>query len=587
MAEADGTIAVNPTTGQRLEWQGGEQGGWTMPGIPFNEMKLPPALPQGSWTAEQSMDALKGAGTGLVKGGAYVAGLPGDAQDLMYNMLEEHGGPPARDIKPLMGQMPTSSDIVKKIENKVTGPLPVPQTPAGKVAQSVGEFALPGMVGPGGIARKLGQYVVAPGVASELMGQLTEGSKYETPARMAGALVAPGISRRAITPFPATAGRTAAVNVLKGAGVQPSAGQQTGSTGLRYAESMLGDVPFAPERAKAIREQPMEDFTRGVIKHGVNEPMAPGELATPDVLNRINDRMGNEFKHLTSSNVMPLDQTIQNDLLNHVSNYEGLVNPYMRSPVPNKVMDEVATWAGKQGGHLTGEQYQSTRSQLAAAARGATDPYLSKTLHEMTESLDNAMERSVAAQNPNDAGAFREVRRQWRNFIPIAQAAAGGGEQAAAGVLSPARMRQALVAQQGAKDYALGKGDMSELVRAGNEVLTPLPNSGTAQRMHVQDIVAALAGIPGYLLGGTEGSIASMIGGYHGSKVGSAIGGPLVAKGLFSDAMQGNAGRRGYLTNQVVPRLPPGQEELAQRLMMARALMEGVKPKNNAQGGAP
>lgn len=245
-------------------------------------------------------------------------------------------------------------------------------------------------------------------------------------------------------------------------------------------------------------------------------------------------------------------------------------------------MNALAGTAGRQGGQLTGQQYQTMRSQLSAASRGASDPYTSRALSEMTEALDDAMERSIAAANPADAGAFGAVRRRYRNLLPIEQAAVGGGEDAAAGFLSPARMRQAVVGHQGARAYARGQGDFADLVRAGNEVLTPLPNSGTAQRMHIQSMIAALSALPGAALGGWEGSVAGMLGGHYGAEALGPIISPLIAKGLYSAPMQGGAGRRGYLTNQVMPRLPPGQEELAQRLMMARALAEGAKPKQAA-----
>lgn len=552
--------------------------GWGPPGIPFHKLTNVPG-PPGAFTPEEAKDVIKSAGTGLVRGAAAVAGLPGDALDLGYRGIEAAGGPPA-DLMHKLGHWPTSPEIVSKVEKKITGPLHEPESLGGRIAESVGEFAPAGMVGPGSVARKLGQYVVAPGVGSELLGEAGAhlGPSWETAGRVGGALVAPGAARRTITPFPTTPGRTAAVNTLLNEGIVPSAGQQTGSTGLRYVESALADVPFAPERAREIRENTAEAFTAAALRRaGIN-----ARRATPDVIDGAHQDIGREYDRLTANNNMDLDPQLQNDLLNSVINYYHVVNPHMRSPLPEHVINSVATWAGQQGGTLTGEQYQTLRSQLRAASRGATDPYLANTISNLTEAVDDAMERTIAANNPADAGAFGAVRRRYRNLIPLERAAAGAGEDAAAGLISPARLRAAVVANEGTRAYARGQGDFADLVRAGNEVLTPLPNSGTAQRQHVHSMIAALAGIPGYLVGGGEGAVAGMLGGHYGSEALGPLVTPLISRAVFSDALQGNAGRRGYLNNQMVPRLPPGQEELAQRLMIARALAKGAEPNNTA-----
>lgn len=76
-----------------------------------------------------------------------------------------------------------------------------PKTTAGKYAETVGEFVAPGgtpsraVRAAPGIGRKAIEYsadmlrnAVVPGVASEAAGQLTEGTAYEAPARVVGAL---------------------------------------------------------------------------------------------------------------------------------------------------------------------------------------------------------------------------------------------------------------------------------------------------------------------------------------------------------------------------------------------------------------
>ncbi|BCH25771.1 hypothetical protein [Mesorhizobium sp. L-8-3] len=75
-----------------------------------------------------------------------------------------------------------------------------PQTTAGEYARTIGEFA-PNALAPGGLVRR-GAMVLAPAVASEGLGQATEGTFLETPARMAGALAggltAAGVRRETV-----------------------------------------------------------------------------------------------------------------------------------------------------------------------------------------------------------------------------------------------------------------------------------------------------------------------------------------------------------------------------------------------------
>jgi hypothetical protein len=156
-------------------------------------VELPPgfALDQPSVAA----DVAKSGGIGLVKGAIGLAGLPGDAAGLLNRGIDyatdKLGLSDAASPKAnydLLG----SGQIRHGVEN-VTGPLYEPKTTAGHYAQTVGEFALAALAGPGGIARKLITQAIVPGVASEAAGQATEGTAAEPYARVAGALAGGGV----------------------------------------------------------------------------------------------------------------------------------------------------------------------------------------------------------------------------------------------------------------------------------------------------------------------------------------------------------------------------------------------------------
>jgi len=127
-------------------------------------------------------------------------------------------------------------------------------------------------------------------------------------------------------------------------------------------------------------------------------------------------------------------------------------------------------------------------------------------LRGLRNSLDSNMERSI---NPADRGAWAELRRQYGNKKVLENAIAGaGGEEAAMGIISPARLRMAASAGRRGQ-YARGEGDFADLAKAGQAAMTPLPNSGTAQRLAAQGLMAGLlgggggvvAGLPGMTLG--------------------------------------------------------------------------------------
>jgi hypothetical protein len=147
--------------------------------------------------------------------------------------------------------------------------------------------------------------------------------------------------------------------------------------------------------------------------------------------------------------------------------------------------------------------------------------------------MDNAMERSIAQTNPADAGLWAQIRRHYGNYKDLAQASGGAGEQAAEGLFSPANLKSAISSGNNRGRYVRGEGDLAELARAGINVMTPLPQSGTAPRAMMQGMLMGGAGVAGGLPGLLGGMVAPVIAG----------------RALMSSPVQG------YLGNQIMPRL--------------------------------
>lgn len=161
---------------------------------------------------------------------------------------------------------------------------------AGEFISTAGEFA--GGAGASAGPRTMLKYGVAPGVASEAAGQVTEGTAVEPYARTAAALLTPaavGVAhkgiQRAVSP---TAGqldpsRMQAVETLREAGVTPTAGQVVGG---RAAESQLyREASTAAGRTMA--DDALEDFTAAAMK----SVGSTARKATPDALEEATSRI--------------------------------------------------------------------------------------------------------------------------------------------------------------------------------------------------------------------------------------------------------------------------------------------------------
>ena len=457
-------------------------------------------------------DVVKSAGAGLVRGGIGLAALPGTIESLGRKGLNMAGAGVSEDTA-----LPTYGDIAPRVES-VTGKLYEPQTTAGKYARTVGEFA-PGALFPGGLAQKVIGNVLAPALGSETAGQMTEGTSIEPYARIAGGVAgafAPGAAARAVSPVRGGgAERAKMVRTLEAEGVTAlTAGQKTGSKPLRWAESTIGDMPLTGGRAASMMEQQSEQFTRAALKRaGIN-----AERATPEVIDQAFTRIGRDFDTIAANAKVPGSSKLFRDTSRIVDDYNAVTPEAMRSPIVQQLFDDISkavTPFGKTPrGGLTGPEYVSWRSQIDRAARGAANnPQLAEVLRGLRNTLDDAVERGLP-QNMTDK--WRQARREYRNIIAIEKAATGAGEAAAEGLISPSALRNAVKTEHGRRNYARGKGDLAGLARAGEAVMKPLPQSGTAPRAAFQNMMQIVgagvgggsAGLPGAVAGAAAPAMA-------------------------------------------------------------------------------
>jgi hypothetical protein len=509
-------------------------------------------------------DAGKSVASGLAKATVGAAGGLGDLRELASQGVDAVGSRLGVDLSPiksvasaasnlvpplaLMKGAPTSQDVRSTIKDPIVSPDYESQSLTGSYLKTAAEFT-PGMLagGRGGLAARFMRNVAVPAIGSETAGQLTKGTEAEPFARVAGALLAPGIegaARRAITPLPASADRQALAQTLRNEGVQLTAGQSSGSRPLQWMESALGDTIGSGGPAARTMEGQAEQFTSAALRRaGID-----ARRATPDVIDNAFTRIGNDFEAIGQRNNVIADRRLGTDLTRVEREYNNVVSPSNRAPVIANTARDIGDMMAQNGGNLTGQQYNAVTSRLARQARNAqTDPQLREALQGLRGVLDDAMERSMfRTGNSADLQLLRQARNQYRNMIVLEKAATGAGSNAAEGLISPSQLRNAVV-QQGRRAYGRGQGDFAELARAGEALLKPLPQSGTSPRNNVTQLLNTL----GAVVGGGAGSAAGPAGTALGALAGLAA--PAVAgRALLSRPVQA------YLGNQALQPQPGG-----------------------------
>jgi hypothetical protein len=415
--------------------------------------------------------------------------------------LKSIGGRVANVVAPGLASVvrnaPTSETVQKGIE-KVTGEFHKPTTDYGRAAEAVGEF-IPGAVtaaasGGGTLAGNLTRFAAIPGVTSAMAEKYLPESEWK-PYQKAGLTMASTLINpaRIVTPIEAAPAKRAAVDVLEREGVTSlTAGQRTGNKALQYLESAASHAPGAGHGAAKVEAEGQRQFTEAALRRAG----ATGE-ATPEVLAANQERLGRGYREISSRNVVDIDTQALNDINAARLNYERVVPQSQQSPGVSGYIADIAHHI-RTTGYIPGDAYQALRSNITSDISGTSDGYLKNALTGIRNALDNAMVRSVS---PEDAAAWRQLNREYSGQKVIEKAASRAGEATAEGQITPANLRNTVAAED-RSGYARGRGQFNELARAGVSVMTPLPNSGTAQRANAFHLLnAGLFGVPQALAG--------------------------------------------------------------------------------------
>jgi hypothetical protein len=173
----------------------------------FKAKEKEPEKPSAS-IGDTALDAAISAGAGVTKGTLDLGTAPAELGTMARGAAEGLGVSKdtvdtiSSGIKntPILGQLFQGSQALRKLRKEQDGVMGSvnryadykPETTVGEYAKTVGEFA-PGAVGGAeGLGLRALKYAVAPGIASEAAGQLTEGTKMEPYARGVAGLLGMG-----------------------------------------------------------------------------------------------------------------------------------------------------------------------------------------------------------------------------------------------------------------------------------------------------------------------------------------------------------------------------------------------------------
>jgi hypothetical protein len=402
----------------------------------------------------------------MIRGGTFGEGYSKAIAD--FRAREEAGrkeNPITATIGEVAGGVGTGLGAARAGLTLMRGGLSLPQTIGRGVVEGAGYGALHGAgTAEGGVSDRLA------GAQSGATTGAIVGGAVPVVARGIGAAM-----NRAVSPVGADPARQAAIDILAREGVPVSAGQRTGSKALQYAESFLGDAPLAGGQATRFTNEQAEAFTDAAMRR-----MGASGRATPENIVATQNRIGQVYTDLSARNTLKADQSLAKDLGTALNKY-GRSLPSQQKQIVGEYVTDIVDRIKAGKGTMSGEDYQAIRSEIGRVARNASgkDDNFADAARGIRNALDDNMTRSI---KPSDAEAWKTANRQYAAMKAIQQVASGGGENAAAGLISPAQLRIAATQGGGRSAYAQGQGNFAELARAGNQIMTPLPNSGTAQR---------------------------------------------------------------------------------------------------------
>ena len=477
-----------------------------------------PAAPsmkdQAADIVDQAADFAQGLGGGVKKGVLQVAGLPADVGSLVQSGLDwGRSKVQGRPLAEVQAESEAAAVIPKASLDRYggagliqgyrdnAGEIYEPRRFAGRVGQAIGEFAPSSAIPLGnvGMLTRLGMGAALPGVTSAAVTEAT-GSPL---LGAATAFASPFVVSRVTTPVRGVASRERSLAALADEGVTSlTAGQRTGSYPLQWVESTIGDSIGAGSAARRATDKGLRQFTAA----GARRMGSEADQLTPEAFREARQRLSRDFRRLSSQHTLDaqaggLTPRITAAIQDHVQD----MTPENQRRFMNIITDRIAP--NMIQGQMPGARYQALRSSLtniAKGAQGGPDRPFELGVRQLRNALDDAMGDSITATgNAADAALWRTSREQWGAMRTLEDAMNKAGPTVAGSILTPANLRSAAADQNA---YARGTTELNNLSRAGVEIMSPLPQSGTGPREGARAALSAGGAFFGGQAAGAEGA---------------------------------------------------------------------------------
>lgn len=465
------------------------------------------------------LDVLQGAASGPRIGLEGLAGMGGDIYDLGFkgaDWLAEKTGQPAFVRRGIAEEqaanpdasVPSSEQVRQQITNPILGESYKPTTKMGEIAQTVTSLLTPSTS-----RANVFRNVVAPAAGIEVGGEAGKYLGSESVGRLLGGFggaAAPSAATRLISGGTLNPEKLRLLRGLEERGVDVTAGQASGRPGLKYAEA----GPFNTKPA-AIAERQGEQFNRAAM----GEAGVAGDRMTPDNVLAARENFGAEYENLINqTGGLPLDHGMVGDLVTLVDRYHELKSLPSNAPTRiNSYFRRISDAARDHGNVIPTDTFQQIRSEIAKDLRSLKDdPTQAQALRDFQDALYGSIGRNapmgVEAQ-------WRDLNTRYRDFKTLEKSMQGAGADTAEGMITPQKLRGAVQGRD-PSGYLVEGGNLDTLAKAGENMLKPLPQSGTTPRAY---LASTGAGVLGALLSGHPLAAAGALGGAAFAPAASAV----------------------------------------------------------------
>lgn len=314
-------------------------------------------------------------------------------------------------------------------------------------------------------------------------------------------------------------------------------------TDSKFYQTMISEgksVPFSGSQKFADKQ--MNQFTKAVSK----SIGADTDKITPEIISNQFDEVGGK-----------IGSFLEGKQINVGNEFGGKITEFMDNNIDNYTEEgqkRLSQWLSKitnvvdRGGMADGSKLERIRKQANKVARESGNQELATIARNIENFIVDAAEGSKGF-SAEDVANFRKAKYQYKNLIAIEPLAS---KDQLGGNISPAQLLNR-VRQVYGRAFSKGEaGELGDLANIGQYIKETIPNSGTAQRTGVRNLLTGnlMGVVPTAAFGGPLAAIAQGAASVGGMAANRGLQARNFDQELMDIAMQGVKKSQPLLTNQ-------------------------------------